>query len=201
MEGHFAHIRCLWNNRLHSYFVVTPVIDSEGYRPNVGIILVNAEDRVFWARRVGQQAWQFPQGGIRCEESPLEAMFRELREETGLLPEHVRLLGCTRDWLRYRLPSNLVRKRAFPVCIGQKQKWFLLRMLVPDQTVRLDHGHRPEFDDWRWVDYWQPLSEVVSFKRDVYDSALNELAPLLFPPEGRAPPACAAERLKLPGDE
>lgn len=201
MEGHFAHIRCLWNNSRHSYLVVTPVIDSEGYRPNVGIILVNAEDRVFWARRVGQQAWQFPQGGIRCEESPLEAMFRELREETGLLPEHVRLLGCTRDWLRYRLPSNLVRKRAFPVCIGQKQKWFLLRMLVPDQTVRLDHGHRPEFDDWRWVDYWQPLSEVVSFKRDVYDSALNELAPLLCPAEGAAPFACAAERLKLPGGE
>jgi putative (di)nucleoside polyphosphate hydrolase len=177
------------------------VIDSEGYRPNVGIILVNAEDRVFWARRIGQQAWQFPQGGIRCEESPLEAMFRELREETGLLPEHVQLLGCTRDWLRYRLPSNLVRKRAFPVCIGQKQKWFLLRMLVPDQTVKLDQGRRPEFDAWRWVDYWQPLNEVVSFKRDVYDSALNELAPLLFPPEGRTPPVCAAERLKLPGDE
>ncbi|MEF3192946.1 MAG: RNA pyrophosphohydrolase [Halothiobacillaceae bacterium] len=172
------------------------MIDSEGYRPNVGIILVNAENRVFWARRVGQQAWQFPQGGIRCEESPLEAMFRELREETGLLPEHVRLLGCTRDWLRYRLPSNLVRKRGFPVCIGQKQKWFLLRLLVPDQMVRLDCGRRPEFDAWRWVDYWQPLSDVVSFKRDVYVSALSELAPLLFPPERCAPSARAAEQLK-----
>lgn len=201
MEGLFAHIKSLWNNPLHSYFVDTPVIDSEGYRPNVGIILVNAEDRVFWARRVGQQAWQFPQGGIRCEESPLEAMFRELREETGLRPEHVQLLGCTRDWLRYRLPSNLVRKRAFPVCIGQKQKWFLLRMLVPDQTVQLDHGHRPEFDAWCWVDYWHPLREVVAFKRDVYDSALNELAPLLFPANEAVLATCAAEKLKLSGGQ
>lgn len=185
---------------IHIY-VDTPVIDSEGYRPNVGIILVNAEDRVFWARRLGQQAWQFPQGGIRCEESPLEAMFRELREETGLRPEHVQLLGCTRDWLRYRLPSNLVRKRAFQVCIGQKQKWFLLRMLVPDQTVRLDHGLRPEFDDWRWVDYWHPLREVVAFKRDVYDSALNELAPLLFPAHDADPATCAAEQYKPLGGQ
>lgn len=177
------------------------MIDSEGYRPNVGIILVNAEGRVFWARRVGQEAWQFPQGGIRCEESPMEAMFRELREETGLLPEQVRLLGCTRDWLRYRLPTNLVRKRAFPVCIGQKQKWFLLRMISPDHAVRLDHGHRPEFDDWRWVDYWQPLSEVVQFKRDVYDSALHELAPLIFPGDDTPPVACEAERFRLGGSK
>lgn len=156
------------------------MIDSEGYRPNVGIILVNAEGRVFWARRVGRQSWQFPQGGIRCEESPLEAMYRELREETGLLPEHVDVLGCTRGWLRYRLPPHLVRKRAFPVCIGQKQKWFMLRMLVEDRFVRLDCGPRAEFDSWRWVDYWKPLAEVVHFKREVYDHALHELAPLVF---------------------
>lgn len=177
--------------------LVTPVIDSEGYRPNVGIILVNAEGRVFWARRVGQDAWQFPQGGIRCEESPMEAMFRELREETGLLPKHVRLLGCTRDWLRYRLPHNLVRKRNFPVCIGQKQKWFLLRMIGSDQTVQLDHGHRPEFDDWRWVDFWQPLRDVVAFKREVYDSALHEFAPLVFPSDDVRMMACDAVRLRF----
>ena len=155
------------------------MIDSEGYRPNVGIILVNAEGRVFWARRLGHDSWQFPQGGIHCEESPLEAMFRELREETGLLPEHVRLLGCTRDWLRYRLPGNLVRKRAFPVCIGQKQKWFLLRMVAEDQSVRLNATSHPEFEDWRWVDFWHPLREVVAFKREVYRCAMQELAPLI----------------------
>ena len=175
------------------------MIDSEGYRPNVGIILVNAEGRVFWARRVGQDAWQFPQGGIRCEESPMEAMFRELREETGLLPKHVRLMGCTRDWLRYRLPHNLVRKRTFPVCIGQKQKWFLLRMIGSDQTVQLDHGHRPEFDAWRWVDFWQPLQEVVAFKREVYDIALHEFAPLVFPSADTPMSVCDAERLRLGG--
>ncbi len=123
----------------------------------------------------------------------MEAMFRELREETGLRPEHVRLLGCTRDWLRYRLPTNLVRKRAFPVCIGQKQKWFLLRMLGGDEFVRLDHSHHPEFDAWRWVDYWLPLDEVVTFKREVYTLALHELAPLIFPGDGGQPLACGCD--------
>jgi len=181
--------------------LVTPVIDSEGYRPNVGIILVNTEGRVFWARRVGQESWQFPQGGIRCEESPMEAMFRELREETGLLPQHVRLLGSTRGWLRYRLPTHLVRKHTFPVCIGQKQRWFMLRMIGADQTVRLDHGHRPEFDDWRWVDYWQPLRDVVPFKREVYDVALHELAPLIFLSGDALPVAREADRPKPGGGE
>ena len=106
-------------------------------------------------------------------------MFRELREETGLLPEHVRLLGSTRDWLRYRLPGNLVRKRAFPVCIGQKQKWFLLRMIAEDQSVHLNATLHPEFDAWRWVDFWHPLREVVAFKREVYRRAMQELAPLV----------------------
>jgi putative (di)nucleoside polyphosphate hydrolase len=165
---------------------VIPVIDSEGYRPNVGIILVNAAGRVFWARRLGHDSWQFPQGGIHCEESPMEAMFRELREETGLLPEHVRLLGYTRDWLRYRLPGNLVRKRTYPVCIGQKQKWFLLRMVAEDQHVHLNACHHPEFDDWRWVDFWHPLREVVSFKREVYRNAMLELAPLVGSHEAAA---------------
>lgn len=156
------------------------MIDSDGYRPNVGIILSNAEGRVFWAKRVGQSSWQFPQGGIRESESLQEALFRELREETGLLPEHVEIMGCTRRWLRYRLPRHLIRRRSTPVCIGQKQRWFMLRMLGDDACVRLDLTDRPEFDNWRWVDYWRPVNEVVFFKRHVYRRALQELSPLLF---------------------
>ncbi len=155
------------------------MIDSEGYRPNVGIILCNEEGRLFWAKRIGQRSWQFPQGGIQRDESPEQAMFRELAEEVGLRPEHVQVIGCTRGWLRYRLPKRLVRRSGKPACIGQKQVWFLLRMLSSEEAVRLDLSERPEFDHWQWVDYWYPLRAVVPFKRHVYWRALCELAPLL----------------------
>lgn len=157
------------------------MIDSEGYRPNVGIILSNADGRLFWAKRIGQHSWQFPQGGIRRDESPEQAMFRELAEEVGLRPEHVQVIGCTRGWLRYRLPKRLIRRGNQPTCIGQKQVWFLLRMLGDEEAVCLDSSERPEFDHWQWVDYWYPLRAVVPFKRHVYWRALCELAPLLLP--------------------
>ena len=157
------------------------MIDPDGFRPNVGIILSNPGGQLLWARRVGQDAWQFPQGGMRSDETPAEAMYRELGEEVGLLPEHVEVIGATRGWLRYRLPRQYIRRDSNPVCIGQKQVWFLLRILCADQAVQLDHSERPEFDRWRWVDYWHPLKEVVAFKRKVYRQALKELAPLIFP--------------------
>lgn len=157
------------------------MIDSEGYRPNVGIILCNADGRLFWAKRIGQHSWQFPQGGIQRDESPEQAMFRELAEEVGLRPEHVQVIGCTKGWLRYRLPKRLIRRGNQPTCIGQKQVWFLLRMLGGEDAVCLDSSERPEFDHWQWVDYWYPLRAVVPFKRHVYWRALHELAPLLFP--------------------
>lgn len=155
------------------------MIDKQGYRANVGIILINEASQLFWARRVGQEAWQFPQGGIQPSESLEQAMFRELREEVGLKPEHVRIEGKTRHWLRYRLPENLVRQDSQPVCIGQKQRWYMLRLLYPEY-VRLDSSEHPEFDHWRWVDYWRPVKEVIYFKRHVYKQALKELAPLVF---------------------
>jgi putative (di)nucleoside polyphosphate hydrolase len=154
------------------------VIDADGFRPNVGIMLANARGEVLWARRIGQSGWQFPQGGINEGESAEEALFRELHEEIGLKPDQVEMLACTRGWLRYRLPERLVRrKETGPLCIGQKQKWFLLRMLADDAAVRMDLGDKAEFDHWRWVSYWYPLGQVVSFKREVYRRALKELAP------------------------
>jgi putative (di)nucleoside polyphosphate hydrolase len=156
------------------------VIDSDGYRPNVGIILTNRKGRLLWARRIHQDAWQFPQGGIRAQETPVQAMFRELEEEIGLQSHHVDVLGSTRGWLRYRLPERFIRRHQEPVCVGQKQVWFMLRLVGDERCVRLDLSDKPEFDNWRWVDYWQPLKEVVPFKRTVYKKALNELAPLVF---------------------
>ena len=155
------------------------MIDSEGYRPNVGIILCNAENQVLWARRIGQNAWQFPQGGIKRDETPEEALYRELWEEVGLRPEKVELLASTQEWLRYRLPKGLIRSDEKPLCVGQKQVWFLLRLAGNEDDVRLDCGDKPEFDGWRWVDYWYPLKEVVAFKREVYLQALKEFAPVL----------------------
>lgn len=153
------------------------MIDSEGYRANVGIMLANARGEVLWARRVGQDAWQFPQGGIHPGESPEQALYRELQEEVGLTGNDVEVIGGTRGWLRYRLPQRLLRRDSKPLCIGQKQKWFLLRMLASDNAVTVDNGCKPEFDGWRWVSYWYPLGQVVAFKRDVYRQALKELAP------------------------
>jgi len=95
------------------------VIDSDGYRANVGIVLSNSEGAVLWARRAGQDAWQFPQGGINADEDPEQAMYRELWEEVGLKPEHVEIVGVTRKWLRYRLPKRFIRRDSQPVCIGQ----------------------------------------------------------------------------------
>lgn len=153
------------------------MIDSEGFRPNVGIIVANDDGQLLWARRVGgRNAWQFPQGGINRGESPEQALFRELEEEIGLTDDAVEVLGTTRGWLRYRLPRRFVRKGQNPPCIGQKQKWFLLRMLADDSSVRLDLNDKPEFDHWQWVSYWYPLDQVISFKREVYRRALKELA-------------------------
>lgn len=156
------------------------LIDEQGYRPNVGIMLANAEGRLLWARRIGQDAWQFPQGGIQHNESAEQAMFRELHEEVGLHPEQVRVMAATRSWLRYRLPGRHRRAdgQGNP-CIGQKQKWFLLQLLADDSAVCLTAGQPQEFDAWRWVSYWYPLGQVVVFKREVYRRALKELAPVL----------------------
>ncbi|MCI0399866.1 MAG: RNA pyrophosphohydrolase [Gammaproteobacteria bacterium] len=157
------------------------MIDSKGYRANVGIVLSNQEGQVFWARRAGMDAWQFPQGGIKPHETPMMAMYRELREEIGLKTEHVELIGATRSWLRYRLPRRFVRYQSRPLCIGQKQIWYLLRLIADESNVRLDGSRSPEFDCWRWVSYWDPIQEVVAFKRGVYRRALREFAPLVLP--------------------
>ncbi len=165
------------------------MIDSDGFRLNVGIILANQHNQVLWARRIGQNSWQFPQGGVKVDESPEQALFRELHEEVGLTPADVSILASTRGWLRYRLPKKLIRHHSHPVCVGQKQKWFLLRMLSDDSSVSIDHSASPEFDGWEWVSYWYPLGQVVSFKREVYRRAMKELSSDLFKLEPDIPEA------------
>ncbi len=152
-------------------------LDTDGYRPNVGIIVCNPVGQVLWARRVAHDGWQFPQGGVEYKESPREAAYRELYEEVGLYPHHVRLLGNTQQWYRYDVPRRSKTNAAFK---GQKQQWYLFQLTGKEDDIQLDRGKRPEFDNWHWVDYWQPLDDIISFKRDVYKGALAELEPVLL---------------------
>lgn len=149
-------------------------IDQDGYRSNVGIVIANAQGKLLWARRVGQGGWQFPQGGIRPNEAPEAAMYRELREEVGLDPEDVRLIAISRDWCRYTLPERYQRKHSKPLCIGQKQRWFMLHMQSSDNRIRFDLNDEPEFDHWEWVEPSVPARKVIFFKRDVYEQVLSE---------------------------
>ncbi|MFC0226250.1 RNA pyrophosphohydrolase [Serratia aquatilis] len=157
------------------------MIDDDGYRPNVGIVICNRQGQVLWARRFGQHSWQFPQGGINAGETPEQAMYRELFEEVGLSKKDVRILALTRNWLRYKLPKRLVRWDTKPVCIGQKQKWFLLQLTCNDADINMQRSSTPEFDGWRWVSFWYPVRQVVSFKRDVYRRVMKEFAATVMP--------------------
>ena len=163
------------------------MIDSDGYRANVGIVITNEKKQILLAKRFKQDAWQLPQGGIDQDETELEALYRELEEEVGLDPTQVILLAKTPKWLRYDLPLEHIRRRQKPTCIGQKQVWFLLKLDSSDNDISLDSHHKVEFDDWKWVDYWRPIDEVINFKRDVYEDMLKALAPILFENEHSIP--------------
>jgi len=142
------------------------------------MVIMNNEGRVFWAQRLSNDGWQFPQGGMNSDETPCEAMYRELHEETGLHSEHVELLGSTPGWLRYQLPRRFQRSECKPLCIGQKQVWFLLKLCDDDVLIDFRVTQNPEFKDFRWVDFWYPADNVIRFKRRVYRQALTLLEPL-----------------------
>ncbi|MXP67743.1 RNA pyrophosphohydrolase [Pantoea sp. Aalb] len=158
------------------------MIDNNGYRLNVGIVICNQDRQVLWARRFAQNSWQFPQGGINLNETVEQAMYRELFEEIGLHRKDVQILASTHKWLCYKLPHRLVRWETQPVCIGQKQKWFLLQLICSDVDINLKDNNRntPEFDRWRWVSFWYPVRQVVSFKRDVYRLVMKEFSKVVM---------------------
>ena len=163
------------------------MIDSEGYRANIGIVITNEKKQILLAKRYRQDAWQLPQGGIDKGETELEALYRELEEEVGLAPEQVSLLAKTPKWLRYELPAEHIRRKQKPTCIGQKQVWYLLKLVSSDTDISLSLHNKVEFDDWKWVDYWNPVDEVINFKKEVYEDMLKALAPVLFENEHSIP--------------
>jgi putative (di)nucleoside polyphosphate hydrolase len=172
---------------------MSDVIDRDGFRANVGIVLMH-HGQVFLGRRTGGRGWQFPQGGMRAGETPEEAVYRELEEEIGIGVTGVELVGQTGRWLRYRLPPRYVRRGQHPLCIGQKQRWFLLRLKDAGAVFDFGRTTEPEFDQWRWVPWWEPVKEVIYFKRRVYARALTELAQSAFP-EGAPPMPAWWDRL------
>jgi putative (di)nucleoside polyphosphate hydrolase len=178
----------LWNNspQAATRDFMSDFIDPQGFRANVGIVLIRDDRQVFLGGRTGGRGWQFPQGGVRRDETPEQALYRELKEEIGLEQGDVELIASTRSWLRYRLPRQYLRRNSNPPCIGQKQRWFLLRLVGTEQNVHFDSTAEPEFESGRWVDYWTPVREVIYFKRAVYARALDELAHRAFPDD---PPA------------
>lgn len=156
------------------------ILDKDGFRPNVGIIVINDDTNLLWAKRRKRNTWQFPQGGVEAHETTEETLYREMHEELGLFPEDVKVLAETQEWLYYRIPTDYLRHDSRPLCIGQKQKWYLLKILAADHHVCLYKTSNPEFDAWRWVSYWYPVKHAIFFKRQVYKRALKEFEPYIF---------------------
>ena len=168
---------------------MTDFIDAEGFRANVGIVLIRDDRQVFLGGRTGGRGWQFPQGGVRRDESPDDALFRELKEEIGLEPADVEVVAFTRNWLRYRLPRQYVRRHSNPLCIGQKQRWYMLRFVGTESRLHFDATNEPEFET--------PVREGIYFKRAVYARALDELARRAFPNDPPALPEWSDQEKNL----
>jgi putative (di)nucleoside polyphosphate hydrolase len=157
-------------------------MDLSRFRPNVGIVLIGRDGKVWLGRRAdtaGPLNWQFPQGGVDEGEALDAAALRELREETGVTS--VSVAGRTRDWMAYVFPPVHARSKAARGWLGQKQVWFALRFLGDDREIDLGAHNHAEFDAWRWADIDETLDTVVDFKRDIYSKVVAEFRPLAVP--------------------
>ncbi len=151
--------------------------DLRPYRRGTGIVLFNPQGHAFVGRRVdtGEPAWQFPQGGIDGDETPLQAVLREMKEEIGT--DQAELLAEAADWLAYDLPHDLADRAWHGRYRGQRQKWFAFRFLGRDSDIDVATEH-PEFSAWRWMPLAEIPPRIVAFKRGLYDRVVAEFAPL-----------------------
>ena len=148
---------------------------DSGYRLNVGLIVANKRGELLLCKRKGINSWQFPQGGIDFSEDPLKAAKRELFEEVGINSESIKLINSLDNWLKYDIPEKSRRNNVLlmPKFKGQKQKWFLFKLIKPTE-ISFENDPDNEFDDFKWVSYWYPLNVIISFKENVYREALNK---------------------------
>ena len=152
-------------------------MDKKNYRRGVGMIIINDDGRFWLGKRIGTEAWQFPQGGIDKGEKVREAMYRELHEETGLEQDTVEILSISKRWLVYHIPHVFQRhNKKFD---GAMQKWYLLKLIDSDSKINLNASGHAEFDDWKWGDEKTAIKSVIKFKRDVYKSILKEFKDVL----------------------
>ena len=154
------------------------MIDKNGFRLNVGIILTNYNQRVFFGKRINKNVWQFPQGGLKNNESHVNGMFRELKEEIGLNKDDVVIMGKTTKWLSYEIPKSYIKGASNYK--GQKQIWFLLKFIKEDIAIDLNTTTKPEFDQWTWIKYEDAIKKTIKFKSFVYKKAYSELSRFFY---------------------
>tara|TARA_B100000287_G_C20427054_1_gene699900 strand:- start:194 stop:676 length:483 start_codon:yes stop_codon:yes gene_type:complete len=149
-------------------------MDKKNYRKGVGMVVVNSSGQFFLGKRIGKESWQFPQGGIDEGETPKDALYRELHEETGISQDKVEIITISNKWLVYHIPHIFQRsKRKFE---GVMQKWFLLHFLGNNEDIDLNSTGHAEFDAWKWGDKKTAIESVIRFKKAVYVSILDEFS-------------------------
>ena len=150
------------------------------YRPCVGVMLFNPGGLVFVGKRIDQtvEGWQMPQGGIDGDETPRQAAFRELEEETGIAKaEYLREMD---EWLAYDLPQHLLGVAFHGRYRGQRQKWIAMRFTGEDSDINIATAH-PEFGHWKWLAVEALSRLIVPFKRDTYAKVIANFQDLAFP--------------------
>lgn len=147
------------------------------YRSGVGILIMNKEKKIFVGKRIDNHsdAWQMPQGGIDANENEDDAMLRELREETGILPQYVKIIAKSSEYLYYNLPYKLQKKFWGGKYLGQRQRWYLLSFVGDDSVININ-SEDPEFSEWKWVSRQEIIGKIVAFKKQLYEDVLAEFS-------------------------
>lgn len=159
---------------------VTKIIDREAleYRPCVGLILFNNNNKIFVGERIDHKgAWQMPQGGIDEGETVTQAALRELKEEVGT--DKAEIIRISEQTLKYDLPDHLIRSLWNGRYRGQEQTWVALKFMGEDSDINIITHDPPEFSAWQWVNLRETPDLIVPFKRDLYREVITLFSDLI----------------------